>query len=362
MIKFVKNQSGDADVETIMNWINSYVMYQVEDGIAADISKCNEIQLLQSMKEHLYSINCLYAPQHRLLEAGNSIKSKLKYFVKRLIRKSINWYIADVLEGQTEFNASVVRYENENIQMVQKLMHTMQEMSQRLSIIDAKSSSGLDDDWYLAFEDVFRGDDNVIKERVQKYVNYLKDKNDIFEIGCGRGELLTALKEKGIQAEGVDLNKKMVTLCKQKQLDVAYGDGVEILKEKTDDSLDAVVALQVVEHLALSDLKKLVDEAYRKLKKDGLLIIETVNPLALGVFCYGFYIDPTHTKPIHPAMMRFMLEHAGFNVDPVQFDEYFPDEYRIPVSEDMQDNVKIAFEKINDQMYGAQDYYLIGRK
>lgn len=362
MIKFVNNQGGNADVEKIMEWINSYIMYNVEDGISSSMDNYNRHTAFQRLKDNLYSVNYLYAPQHALLNCGKGIKEKIKYYIKRVIRKAINWYIADINQGQIEFNAAITRYENENIQLIQSLIYENQKMSEQITHIQKGMVGGLDDQWYLAFEDKFRGESSIIQERIKKYVNYLKDKKSVFEIGCGRGELLSALRKAGINARGVDINREMVSLCKTKNLNVEVGDGVDALQKQKDQSLGAVVAIQVVEHLTLFDLKRLVDVAYKKLEDNGIIIIETVNPLALGIFCYGFYIDPTHVKPVHPNTMRFMLELAGFKVDPVQFDEYFPEEYRLPVSEDMEESTRVVVEKLNDQLYGAQDYYLIGRK
>ncbi len=362
MLKFLDACGNNVDVEMLMDGINNYFMYNNEDGLFLNSNKYSEKILLQKLKENLCSINQAYNYSGPMLRMNPGIINKLKYCIKRIIRKAINWYILDIHRKQVEFNGSMVRYENESFQLIQQLLQENRQLKKDVMQLQNRVLRQVDASWYLRFEDRFRGDDFTIINRLEKYLKYLKNKEGVFEIGCGRGEFLNILKRENIKAFGVDTNAAMVELCKKKGLDAEVGDGIKVLSQQKDNSLGAVAAIQVVEHLSLYELRQLVDEAYNKLKNDGVIIIETVNPLALGVFCYGFYIDPTHTQPVHPALMKFMLEDAGFKVDEVQFDEYFPEEYHIPIDESMGETTKIAFDKINRQLYDAQDYYLIGRK
>ena len=48
-----------------------------------------------------------------------------------------------------------------------------------------------------------------------------------------------------------------------------------------------------------------------RLKPGGILVIETPNPECLAIFATHFYIDPTHTKPIPPALLAFYFEEFG---------------------------------------------------
>ena len=83
------------------------------------------------------------------------------------------------------------------------------------------------------------------------------------------------------------------------------------LRAVAPGSLGAVFAAQVVEHLALDDLRGLLSAAHRALREDGILIVETVNPhnaVALKLF----WVDPTHRHPIFPEALVVLCRQAGF--------------------------------------------------
>src|SRR5207247_7404481 len=48
---------------------------------------------------------------------------------------------------------------------------------------------------YLGFENVFRGSEELIRERQRAYVEILASHAPVLDIGCGRGELLQVLAE-----------------------------------------------------------------------------------------------------------------------------------------------------------------------
>jgi len=90
------------------------------------------------------------------------------------------------------------------------------------------------------------------------------------------------------------------------------------------------------------------------LKPGGLLILETPNPKNLMVASQGFYLDPTHLKPLPPEMLRFFVEAAGFsNCQVLELQPGpFPQDY---------ESLKIPGH-LNQLLYGPRDYGLIGRR
>lgn len=68
----------------------------------------------------------------------------------------------------------------------------------------------------------------------------------------------------------------------------------------------------IVEHIPFEDIQTLVQEAFRVLTPAGLLILETPNPENIQVATSGFYIDPTHTRPIPSQLLSFLPEYYGF--------------------------------------------------
>lgn len=361
MIHFIRNHGTNESVETVMGYVNDYVNKGNVNHIAEGSQYYTihqEFQKLLDLENHIEMAYPLSVD--RPIRAQGRF-SRLKIFVKKAIRKCIKWYMTDMSLQQMDFNAHVSWW-------IAQSMNVIREMDAEINRLNIenlrykKAMSILPDEWYVEFEDQFRGEQSVIRERLMHYVEIFKDKKKVIDLGCGRGEFLELMTEKGVSAYGVDMNQKMVQECRKKGLDVEQKDCIAALNELEDNSLDGIFASQLVEHLSKEELYRLVNLSYDKLSHDGVLVFETVNPLTLGVFCYGFYIDPTHTVPVHPAMLRFMAEKAGFYVEPVGFLNEFPPEYKFKESDNMIQEEKDVVQKLNEQLYGAQDYYLVCRK
>lgn len=174
----------------------------------------------------------------------------------------------------------------------------------------------LDPDFYIAFEDRFRGPFDKIKERVSVYIDnlaHLANTNKrVVDIGCGRGELLTALRESGIHAIGVDSNPSSITSLQGRGFEASCEDLSDFLKRTPDSSLAAITMLHVVEHLPFDQLLTTFQEVFRVLEPGGIFIAETPNSLNLTVGSSTFWIDPTHQKPLHPEVLRFLSDFIGF--------------------------------------------------
>ena len=154
-----------------------------------------------------------------------------------------------------------------------------------------------------AFEDVFRGPEERVRELLEPYVELLRGHEPVLDLGCGRGELLELLAEAGIEASGVDVDQGMVERSRAKGLAVEQADAVSYLEAQPEGSLGAVVAIHVIEHLAYEELQRLLELARRALRPGGLFVAETVNPHSVQAF-KTFWVDPTHRAPIFPEVAQ----------------------------------------------------------
>lgn len=172
--------------------------------------------------------------------------------------------------------------------------------------------------FYRAFEDRYRGSRELIQERQQVYVPFLEPLIEMYpqssalDLGCGRGEWLGILAEKGFAPLGVDLDTGMLEACHALGLPVEKGDALEKLKNLPDESQAVVSGFHIAEHIPFDDLKVLVAEALRVLKPAGLLILETPNTENLVVGTQNFFLDPTHKQPIPHLLLSFLTEYSGF--------------------------------------------------
>jgi len=173
--------------------------------------------------------------------------------------------------------------------------------------------------FYRAFEDLHRGSRDVIKQRQEVYLPFIRPLKDVYpscpiiDLGCGRGEWLELLAGQGFKAEGVDIDNAMLSACRELGLAVNTSDAIEYIKRLPDASQLAVSGFHIVEHIPFGKLHELVIESLRVLVPGGVLILETPNPENLVVGSCSFYLDPTHERPIPPLLLTFVAEHVGFH-------------------------------------------------
>ena len=214
---------------------------------------------------------------------------------------------------------------------------------------------------YVAFEEIFRGSREDIKARMRFYLDRImlsgagQPGKPILDIGCGRGEWLELLKESHLQAYGIDSNVMMIERARSAGLDAREADLITHLRNLPDASHSAVTAFHVVEHLGFGVLIDFLDEALRVLISGGMLILETPNPENLRVGANSFYNDPTHRNPIPPEPLRFVVEQRGFAEAEILRLHPFP------VEQHLKGNDEDA-RRLNDLLFGPQDYAIIARR
>ena len=57
---------------------------------------------------------------------------------------------------------------------------------------------------FLRFAERFRGPEAYVRQNYENYLEYFAGKTRDIDLGCGRGEMLDLLKEKGIPPRGID--------------------------------------------------------------------------------------------------------------------------------------------------------------
>lgn len=231
----------------------------------------------------------------------------------------------------------------------------------------------LDSFKYVGFEDAFRGSRDAIRERMIDYVGKFEGLSEILDIGCGRGEFLDLLRERGISARGIDLNHEMVESSRARGLAVDEADALAYLRGLPDESLGGVFSAQVIEHLPPDYLLALLGAAASKIRRGGVIVLETINPACWLAFFESYIRDLTHVRPIHPETLQYLLRASGFRAVDL--------EYRSPVdyatrlqpllpppagldtgTADMIETYNANVEKLNSRLFTFQDYAAIARK
>jgi O-antigen chain-terminating methyltransferase len=224
--------------------------------------------------------------------------------------------------------------------------------------IEAPAANDL---FYVAFEDRFRGEATVITERLQYYMPLLNAVQPLtagqcsVDLGCGRGEWLTLLQQRGIEAIGLDTNFHQIKYCRQAGHHVIVADALTWLQTQPAQSLGLITAFHFIEHVAPAYVHALLRAALRALSPGGLLILETPNPENLLVASHSFYMDPTHQRPIPPELLKFIIDYHGFEHITVHRLHAFPNHQLIHEATE-------TAAHCNALLYGAQDYAITGFK
>lgn len=177
------------------------------------------------------------------------------------------------------------------------------------------------DDFYLSFEDTFRGSRELILKRYEKYLHYL-DSNvrTSLDIGCGRAEWVELLTKQGINAHGIDLNNAMLNIGTTQGLEnLTCIDAFEYLQSCEDNMFDLVTAFHIIEHIPYEKLFTLLQEIQRVATPNATILLETPNPKNISVSTYEFYKDPTHLNPLPETVIKFMAEFIGFDNVQVEY-------------------------------------------
>jgi 2-polyprenyl-3-methyl-5-hydroxy-6-metoxy-1,4-benzoquinol methylase len=234
----------------------------------------------------------------------------------------------------------------------------------------SSENSGID---YLLLENRFRGSEKEIEERLSQYVELFRGvPGEVLDIGCGRGELLSLLREDGIAARGVDLDKGMITVAQERGLNVSLGCGIEALRNTPSETLGGIIAIQVIEHLPPAVVQELVREAHERLAPGGKLILETINPKSLLALSSNYFRDPTHVFPQHPDTLAHICTTTGFGEANIRYLSPVPEEallkrvgkedYMTPRWQFMLDRMNNNIDRLNDLLYGYQDFAVIATK
>ncbi len=146
----------------------------------------------------------------------------------------------------------------------------------------------------------------------------------ILDLGCGRGDVAFFLQKKGAIVTGIDYATAAVQIAKntlgEKDKAVQRNISFYIMDAKKlkfeNNIFDAVLALDVFEHLYKEELETALSEIYRVLKKQGILLVHTeVNKLYLDVM-HKMYVYPVSTLLLFFNKLITRKEYPGLSNDP----------------------------------------------
>jgi O-antigen chain-terminating methyltransferase len=153
-------------------------------------------------------------------------------------------------------------------------------------------------------------DSEILKDRYIPYADRFRAGSCVLDIGCGRGEFLELLAERGIQGLGIDRDEDMVGAVSKKGFRAVVTDAIPYLQDHPGE-FDGVFASHLIEHLGAEQVRELVLGAARALRPDGRLLLVTPNPNNLQMHLRDFWVDLQHVRFYSPDGVRWLLHEAG---------------------------------------------------
>lgn len=174
---------------------------------------------------------------------------------------------------------------------------------------------------------VYGADASASHDGRAKHVQFIVDRffpvnpdANIIEVGCGDGQLVAAALRAGyLNTAGVDGSPSMISIARQKAESIGSGlaerihlaDAVEYLLNQAQDSVDMVVAIDVIEHLRLHEILNFFVAAQAALRPGGQVLIHVPNGASPfhGRILHG---DVTHHRAFTDKSLHQIASLSGF--------------------------------------------------
>jgi SAM-dependent methyltransferase len=245
-------------------------------------------------------------PQPRSVGWKGWVKARVAVLIMRAVR--VNFRFQEV------FNNSVVG-------VLQLMAEDLYAYERRLNATgqpggDERAAIGAFD--RAAYEEEHLDPKSFRRRSLSLFRELLREGDVALELFCGRGELLAAFAENGIEAVGIDPDEGVVSLCRERGLRALHADIFEHLRDSPDASYGGIFAWRVVERLTTDRTAELLELAGRKLRRGGLFVASATNIDYLPAL-RKFYIDPSLVRPVPARLLEFMLERSGFRIHHFRF-------------------------------------------
>jgi len=264
-------------------------------------------------------------------------------YVKRLIRKTMGWYIGFIVHQIVKFAWAVSRMFHVVVDHVEDLE----------AAVDAQRTPELPPS---AVPVVDPGSAWWSKHAVTALTGVT---GRVLHAECGNGSLLDMLKAAGVDAYGVDPTESVIEPAIERGLDVRAESVLGHLEVVADEALSGMVLSGSVQWLHPNQRDRLVTLAASRLALDGVLVIHSATPESWMAGTSHLVSDLAPGRPIHAETWGHLLTQLGFGPASVTRggDERRLDQ--VGSSNPDAPAINAAIDAVNTLLLGSGEYVLV---
>jgi 2-polyprenyl-3-methyl-5-hydroxy-6-metoxy-1,4-benzoquinol methylase len=148
--------------------------------------------------------------------------------------------------------------------------------------------------------------------KINYYKYFPKDKSSrILDIGIGRGEMLTCMRDWGLNYQGIDISPSTVNFCKSLKLKCEVTEDTAAWLHSNNGKFSLITCLDVLEHVPRDQTIDFLKGIHSSLAPGGLVIIQVPNLQSPFGYLHHFN-DFTHVSGFVEHSLGQVLLTAGF--------------------------------------------------
>ena len=127
-----------------------------------------------------------------------------------------------------------------------------------------------------AYADHFRGEHEKKPQDqkiLRRFVKEVGDNRPVWDFGCGPGHTARYLQKEGLEVAGLDLSAKILDQAKSIHPEISFRQANILDLDFEEGSIAAVLSFYAIVHFSKDQVSQALDEIFRVLKPDGLLLI-----------------------------------------------------------------------------------------
>ena len=167
------------------------------------------------------------------------------------------------------------------------------------------------------------------RELLTEFAAGLTDRPHLaIDLGCGTGQTTAFVADQGLTVTGIDLSPGMIVEAKAGFPDVPFDVGDMFRLNRTDESVDGIIAFYAIVNNSSEDLSGLFAEWARVLRHDGKVVLAFHD--GEGVVVQEDFIEAGARLVFHyhcAELVAEQLESAGLSVNQTTIREPYPSEY-----------------------------------